>query len=261
VSSPPVVAAIVQARSSSSRFPDKVLAEVEGAPLLARMLRRLLRSSECGRFAVATSTAQDDDAVAEIAAQEGVEVVRGPLEDVLERYRLAAESLDADVVVRLTGDCPLIDPVLVDRVVRCFTEQGVDYASNVHPPVFPDGLDVEVISRAALDQAACAAARPSEREHVTLYVAEHGELFSQASVGADVDRSYMRWTVDYPDDLEFVRAVFRAFRGREEEFTSDDVLQLLESDAALRRLMTAHTRNEGLATSLAAEAPDRPPAG
>ena len=248
------VVAIVQARASSERFPSKVLADVEGTPLLARLLRRLLRSRECDAVAVATSTAPEDDAVAAIAAAEGVATVRGPLDDVLERYRLAAERLDADIVVRVTGDCPLLDPTLVDAVVRTFREAGVDYASNVHPPTFPDGLDVEVISRAALERAAREARRPSEREHVTLYIAEREALFSRTSVTGDPDRSAMRWTVDYPDDLDFVRAVFRRFRGREDEFGVADVLRALEEDDVLRQLMPAHTRNEGLARGRAAEA-------
>jgi spore coat polysaccharide biosynthesis protein SpsF (cytidylyltransferase family) len=248
--------AIVQARASSSRFPGKVLADVEGVPLLARVLRRLLRSTECVRFAVATSTSPDDDAVVRLGEAEGVEVVRGPLEDVLERYRHAAEATHADAIVRLTGDCPLLDAAVVDRVVRAFAESGADYASNVHPPTFPDGLDVEVISRSALERAAREARRPSDREHVTLYVATHGHLFSHASVSTEPDLSGMRWTVDYPDDLVFVRAVFRRFRGREDVFGALDVLRMLEVDEELRRLMPTHVRNEGLARSLAAETDD-----
>jgi len=243
------VVAIVQARASSSRFPGKVLADLEGAPLLARLLRRLLRSRECDAVAVATSTAPEDDAVAAIAAAEGVTAVRGPLDDVLERYRLAAERLAADIVVRVTGDCPLLDPALVDAVVRRFRETGVDYASNIHPPTFPDGLDVEVLSRAALERAAREARRPSEREHVTLYVAERKDLFSRTSVTGDPDRSAMRWTVDYPEDLAFVRAVFRTFRGREESFSAADVVAALEDESELRALMPDRVRNEGLLIS------------
>lgn len=243
------VVAIVQARVSSSRFPGKVLADVEGAPLLARLLRRLLHSRECGAVAVATSTAPEDDAVAAIAASEGVASVRGPLDDVLERYRLAAERLDADIVVRVTGDCPLLDPALVDAVVRRFRETGVDYASNIHPPTFPDGLDVEVVSRAALERAAREARRPSEREHVTLYIAEREDIFSHTSVTGDPNRSAMRWTVDHPEDLAFVRAVFRTFRGREESFSAADLVAAVESESALRALMPDRVRNEGLLIS------------
>lgn len=228
-----------------------MLADVEGVPLLERVLRRLLRSTECDRFAVATSTAPGDDAIVAIAAKAGVEVVRGPLDDVLERYRLAADALDADAIVRVTGDCPLLDAAVVDRVAQLFAESGVEYASNVHPPTFPDGLDVEVLSRSALEQAALDAHEPRDREHVTLYVARHPERFTHASVVSDVDRSAMRWTVDYPDDLEFVRAVFRRFQGHEDAFGADDILRALEDDEELRRLMPAHARNQALARGLA----------
>lgn len=248
------VVAVVQARTSSSRFPGKVLADLEGEPLLGRLLQRLSRSRECVQLAVATSVSPDDDAIAEVACAHGAAVVRGPLDDVLERYRLAGEALQGDALVRVTGDCPLLDPALVDRVVRLFHERRVDYASNVHPPTFPDGLDVEVISRAALERSAGEAKRASDREHVTLYAARHPERFTHASLTADADRSAMRWTVDYPDDLEFVRAVFRLFRGREDEFTTAELLAALEHDEPLRRLMPTHPRNEGLAATLAADA-------
>jgi spore coat polysaccharide biosynthesis protein SpsF (cytidylyltransferase family) len=247
------IVAVVQARTSSQRFPEKILADVGGSPLLARLLRRLRSSRECAALAVATSTTRDDDAVAAIADAEGVSVVRGPLNDVLERYRIAAETLDADALVRVTGDCPLVDAQVVDSVIRAFRAADVDYASNVRPPTFPDGLDVEVVSRDALERAAREAMRPSEREHVTLYIAEHPELFRSQNVTHAPDLSAMRWTVDYPDDLEFVRGVFRTFRGREETFRLEDVLAALASDDALARLMPADSRNEGLGQSLDAE--------
>ncbi len=249
------IVAVVQARASSQRFPQKILADVQGSPLLARLIRRLRSSRECAALAVATSLNPDDDSVAEIAEAESVTVIRGPLDDVLERYRIAAETLDADAVVRVTGDCPLVDAGVVDSVIRSFRSSGVDYASNVRPPTFPDGLDVEVVSRDALERAAREATRPSEREHVTLYIAEHPELFRSQNVTRAPDLSAMRWTVDYPDDLKFVRAVFRAFRGREETFCLEDVLEALAADNALARLMPTHSRNEGLAQSLDAEHP------
>jgi len=249
------IVAVVQARASSQRFPLKVLADVEGRPVLGRLLRRVRGSTACAAVAVATSTREDDDAVARIAENEDVAVVRGPLDDVLERYRLAAEILDADAVVRLTGDCPLLDPRVIDDVVRRFRETSADYASNVRPPTFPDGLDVEVISRAALERSARDAALPSEREHVTVYIGEHSELFSSANVAHDPDLSDLRWTVDYPDDLEFVRAVFRLFRGREEVFGMEEVVAALAHDAQLAELMPTRARNEGLALSRAEERP------
>jgi spore coat polysaccharide biosynthesis protein SpsF len=249
------VVAVVQARASSQRFPQKVLADVEGHPVLVRLLRRLRGSSECSALAVATSTREDDDVVADLAESEDVAVVRGPLDDVLERYRLAAEALDAEAVVRVTGDCPLVDPHVIDDVVRRFRESSADYVSNVRPPTFPDGLDVEVISRTALDRSAREAALPSEREHVTVYIAEHPELFRSENVAHDPDLSRMRWTVDYPDDLAFVRGVFRTFRRREDVFGMEEVVAALACDQRMAALMPTRARNEGLARSRASEEP------
>jgi spore coat polysaccharide biosynthesis protein SpsF (cytidylyltransferase family) len=243
------IVAVVQARASSQRFPQKVLGDVEGRPVLARLLGRVRESAECAAVAVATSTREDDDAVARIAEDEDVAVVRGPLDDVLDRYRRAAEALDADAVVRLTGDCPLVDPRVIDDVVRRFRETSAHYVSNVRPPTFPDGLDVEVISRAALERSAREATLPSEREHVTVYIAEHPELFPPENVAHEPDLSDMRWTVDYPDDLEFVRAVFRRFRGREDLFGMEEVVAALARDTELAALMPTHARNEGLTLS------------
>jgi spore coat polysaccharide biosynthesis protein SpsF (cytidylyltransferase family) len=247
------VVAIVQARASSERFPQKVLADVEGLPLLARLVRRVRVSGECAAVAVATSIREDDDAVARIAVDEDVAVIRGPLDDVLERYRIAAEELDADAVVRITGDCPLVDPNVVDAIVRTFRSSGADYVSNVHPPTYPDGLDVEVLSRDALERVAREAVRPSEREHVTLYIAEHSERFTIENVAHTPDLSALRWTVDYPEDLEFVRGVFRAFHGAAESFRTEDVVELLARDSKLSALMPTHERNTGLARSRAAD--------
>jgi spore coat polysaccharide biosynthesis protein SpsF (cytidylyltransferase family)/RimJ/RimL family protein N-acetyltransferase len=228
---------VVQARTSSVRFPRKVLADLEGRPVLARVLERVRRCSECASVAVATSIRPDDDAVARAAADEGVRVVRGPLDDVLERYRLAAEALAADAVVRITADCPLADPKVVDEVVRTFRASGADYVSNVRPPTFPDGLDVEVISRPALERAAREADSVADREHVTAYIAAHPEMFPSKNVTHEPDLSAMRWTVDYPEDLEFIRAVFRTFRGRESRFETEDVLNAVARDPHLAALM------------------------
>jgi spore coat polysaccharide biosynthesis protein SpsF len=241
------VVAVVQARVGSTRFPGKVLAEIHGATLLERLLRRLVRSERVDAVAVATSTEPADDAIEQEAVRAGFRVVRGPLVDVLERYRLAAEALGADTIVRVTGDCPLVDPGVVDLVVGRFAAVAAGYVSNVHPPTFPDGLDVEVVRRDALDQAAASATEPDDREHVTRYLASRPERFAHANVESPVDLSGMRWTVDHPDDLDFVRAVFGRFPGREDSFSYGDVLVELEADPALEALMSAHPRNEKLA--------------
>jgi spore coat polysaccharide biosynthesis protein SpsF (cytidylyltransferase family) len=253
VSSDARLVAVVQARASSTRFPGKVLADLGGKPLLRRLLDRLRRSRQVAEVVVATSTLADDDQVAALAEEASLAVVRGPLDDVLERFRIAADRHRADAVVRITGDCPLVDPELVDTVAQLFRSSSADYVSNVSPPTYPDGLDVEVIARGALERAAAEATRSTDREHVTLFIARQPDRFPHLNFTNDVDLSELRWTVDYPEDLDFVRAVFAAFPGREEAFGYREVVVALETQPGLRALMPTLPRNEGLAESLHAE--------
>jgi spore coat polysaccharide biosynthesis protein SpsF len=199
--------AVVQARMSSTRLPGKVLADVGGEPLLGLLLRRLGRAAEVGAVCVATSDHPDDDPVAELAAQSGARVHRGSLDDVLGRYA-GAIGAHTGPVVRVTGDCPLTDPAVVDAAVQLFAQSpGTLYVQNVEPRTYPDGLDVEVVDAAALRQLAAEATDPAEREHVTLGIRRDPSRFPVAVLPGPSELAYLRWTVDTPDDLEFVRAV------------------------------------------------------
>jgi spore coat polysaccharide biosynthesis protein SpsF len=224
-----------------------VLADLEGAPLLERLLRRLSQAKQLDRIAVATSTAVEDDDVEAAATAIGVAVVRGPLDDVLGRYRIAAEKLGANAVVRITADCPLVDPGVIDVVVERFLAGNADYVSNAHPPTYPDGLDVEVLSTATLELAAREAHLEADREHVTLFVHRQPERFSLENVEYDRDLSDLRWTVDYEDDLHFVREVYRALLPSGDGFTMQDVLALLEREPRIAALMPSHSRSQGVA--------------
>jgi spore coat polysaccharide biosynthesis protein SpsF len=202
------VAAIVQARMSSRRLPGKVLADICGRPALALLLERLSGARQPDAIAVATSEEPDDDPVAETARHAGVDVFRGPLEDVLERYRLAAAALGCDSVVRITADCPLIDPAVVDRVVARWRAGSEDYVANViEPRTFPVGQDVEVVSISALVAAARDARDPYEREHVTPFVRARPDRFPQAPITHDPPRGEARMALDTPEDLERMRAM------------------------------------------------------
>jgi spore coat polysaccharide biosynthesis protein SpsF len=200
--------AIVQARASSTRLAGKVLADVGGEPLLAFELARLRAAQRLDRVVVATSTRRDDDPVAALADELGVGVHRGPLEDVLGRFAGAAAGHDG-VVVRLTGDCPLIDPTVVDAVVeRLERSPEAVYASNVEPRrTFPHGLDVEAIRAETLAELDRDVTDPELREHVTLAARRAPERFPAVTVTCEEDLSELRWTVDLPADLEFVRRV------------------------------------------------------
>lgn len=202
--------AIIQARMGSTRFPGKVLADLQGRPMLAHIIDRVSRAAMVDRVVVATTVDPADDAVASLAAASGASVTRGPIDDVLSRFVLAARDHGADVVVRITADCPLVDPEVVDEVVRARAEGDVEYAGNVDPPTYPDGYDVEVMTIACLERLDREALLVYEREHVTARVRERPDEYSRANVTWDRDASSIRLTVDVPEDLQRVAAVLAA---------------------------------------------------
>lgn len=202
--------ALLQARMGSSRFPGKVLADLHGRPMLTHIIERLRRAATVDGVVVATTVEAADDAVASVAAAAGAMVTRGSADDVLGRFLLAAHEHRADVVVRITADCPLVDPDVVDEVARRRAEQGAEYAGNVAPATYPDGYDVEVMTIACLERLDREAVAPYEREHVTARIREHPGEYSTVNVVRDPDVSSVRLTVDVPADLERVAAVLAA---------------------------------------------------
>ncbi len=244
---------IIQARMGSTRLPGKVLAEVGGHPMLRHVVTRASKAQKLESVLVATTTDRSDDPVESFCRATGIPVFRGSVDDVLERYYRAARSVSAQSIARITGDCPLIDPGLIDEVVSLFLERSYDYASNVHPPTYPDGLDTEVFSFAALERAFEEARLPSEREHVTSYMVNHPELFRLGAVRCDRDYSHMRWTVDEAEDLAFVRAVFDEMKS--EAFGMRDVIALLEEKSELAAINADIKRNEGYEKSLKKDRP------
>lgn len=267
----PYVVAIIQARMGSTRLPGKVLQDIAGQPMLWHVVRRARRAATLDRVVVATSTAAADEAVAAFCATQGIGCFRGSEDDVLDRYYQAAKHTGAEVVVRLTADCPLLDPGVVDCVVSRFLSGGWDYAANINPPTFPDGLDTEVFSFAALDHAWREAHDPTHREHVTPYLRLSGQFRTVNLVlsevegvenQADRDAHEHRWTVDDTADLEFVRRVYTAL-GEKPEFGMHEVMTLLESQPELHQVNGATIRNAGYYHSLYARteggaAPARP---
>jgi spore coat polysaccharide biosynthesis protein SpsF len=200
------VAAVVQARMTSSRLPGKVLADIGGRPALSLLLERLRRATQVDEVAVATSTDVSDDPVAETASRAGARVIRGPLDDVLERYRGAAQELDCDAVVRITGDCPFVEPAVVDLVVARWRDGDEDYVANViEPRTYPKGMDAEVLSRPALGRAAAEAEEPYDREHVTPFVRDRPDRFPQAAVTLDPPRADVTLALDTEEDLAKLR--------------------------------------------------------
>lgn len=248
-----MILGILQARAGSSRLPGKVLKPLLGVPMLARQIERLQRSTRLDQLVVATSDQAGDEAIAALCTELGVPCFRGPLDDVLQRFQLAAQPFAPAHVVRLTGDCPLADPALIDELVELHLTGGYDYSSNCWDPSYPDGLDAEILSAATLDLLAEHAHTPTQREHVTYYIRQHAEQFKIGTLSRTPSLAHLRWTVDEPVDFELVEQIYRRLYPANPAFTTDDVLALLEREPQLATLNTHHQRNEGLATSLAKE--------
>lgn len=267
----PRIVAIIQARVSSSRLPGKVLQDIGGKSMLERVVERSRRASSLQAVAVATTTDPTDDAIAELCGAQGYPCYRGSLHDVLDRYYQAARLFNAEVIVRITADCPAIDPQLIDRTVQAFFGQvepqdqvlssphpdstyslsaasyplpAFDFAANRLPPpygrTYPIGLDTEVCSFAALECAWKEASQPYQREHVMPFLYDHQERFrilliNHAPSGSSDDYGALRWTVDEPNDLTLIRQIFTAF-GNQDSFTWLDVLDLFKRHPELAEI-------------------------
>ena len=218
---------------SSSRLPGKTLADVDGEPMLGLLLMRLRTAGTVGEIVVATTAEPIDDPVAALASELAVTVVRGSRDDVLARYLLAIEGRDGPVI-RITGDCPLIDPGLVDATVKLFRQTpGCAYASNLEPRTFPDGLDVEVVDVQALQTVAGLDLTPEDREHVTSAIRDQPARFPAVSLTGPEDLGSLRWTVDRPDDLEFVRSVVGRLGDQRHRAGMDEILAAVRRAPAL----------------------------
>jgi spore coat polysaccharide biosynthesis protein SpsF len=229
------VVAIVQARMGSTRLPGKVLKDLAGETMLARVVERLRGTRLVNEVLIATTDRPADDAIVTECRKCSVAVSRGDQDDVLDRYFRAAQLKKADVVVRVTSDCPLIDPEITDKTIAAFLEVRPDYASNVMVRTYPRGLDTEVMSFDTLARAWQRASKAYEREHVTPYIYEHSEEFKLLSVTGDLDYSGYRWTVDTPEDMEFVQAIYGRFQGHT-LFNWRDVLALLDREPEIVNL-------------------------
>jgi spore coat polysaccharide biosynthesis protein SpsF len=236
---------VVQARTGSSRLPGKVLKEVVGAPLLVHMLQRVRAAWTPFDLVVATTEDSADDAIVEVCPAIGVRVFRGHPTDLLDRHYRAALAAGAEVVVKIPSDCPLIEPGVIDRVIAAYMAEPLcfDYVSNLHPATWPDGNDVEVLALPVLEQAWREAARPHEREHTTPFVWDRPSRFRIGNVRwgrLDLSMTH-RYTLDYPEDLAFVTAVYEAlWRPERPVFRLSEILALLEARPEIAALNRRH---------------------
>lgn len=235
--------AIVQARMGSTRLPNKVMRPISGVPMIELLFKRLSWAKQLDKIILATSDDPRNQPLIDHVQQLGYDIYRGSENDVLDRYYQAAKMYKADIVVRITGDCPLIDPKLVDNALIFFQEKSVDYVSNTCPPTYPDGLDTEIFTFAALKQAAQQAKKPFEREHVTPFIKESG-LFNLYCIQHTQDCSDQRWTVDEYEDFEVVNNIFEHFHPRL-DFDWIKILELSRSQPHLFKANQHLTRNEG----------------
>lgn len=242
--------AVIQARLGSSRLPGKVLAELAGAPLLARMVERVRAARSLARVVLAVPETSTDEPLVRLAASLGIDCIRGSETDVLSRFMRAVDLTGAETVVRLTADCPLIDPALIDLCVQRFRESaGCEYLAFA-ADAYPDGLDTEVVAASAL-RSACAEARvPSEREHVTPFIWKQPERFRIVRIAFPGRPGNQRWTVDEPADLAFVRAVYARLYAPGSVFGWREVVALLRREPALSVLNAGIERNAGYRRSL-----------
>lgn len=225
-----MIAAIIQARTSSTRFPGKVFADIEGNPLIFHVVDRLKWSKRIQKIVLATTVNPADDKLQRWADLNSVECFRGSEEDVLDRYYQAAKGVEADVIVRITSDDPFKDPAIIDAVIELLLNQGLDFAYNNKPPTFPEGLDTEVFKFGALESAQRESTDPFEREHVTQYFYRNPAKFSQSNLPFEKKLSALRWTIDTQKDLEMAREVYRRLYRQGEIFLFRDVLALLERE-------------------------------
>jgi spore coat polysaccharide biosynthesis protein SpsF (cytidylyltransferase family) len=221
---------LIVARGGSTRTPGKALLPLEGKPMLWHMIQIAREIRGLDALCLATTTLPADDALADVARAEGIPVHRGDPERVLDRIHPAALAERADAIVYIGGDCPLLDPDVVSRGIEVFHATGCDYLSNYSPPTYPGGLDVNVISMRALSDAFRNAVAPSQRIHAVSYLTFHPEQFTIGNIEHDRDLSTAHWSLDYPEDIEFIRAVYAQLYKPGRAIRMNEVLRLLEAD-------------------------------
>jgi len=244
---------ILQARFSSTRLPGKVLKPILGQAMLAHQITRLQQATLFDKLIVATSKLSSDDGIAELCDKMNIEFYRGELDDVLDRYYQASIQYHPKHIVRVTGDCPLIDSDIIDQVIDMHIHSDYDYTSNCIPPSLPDGLDVEVFTFEALKKAWQESRKVSDREHVTPFMRNNPASFTVQNYFYRENHSHLRWTVDEPEDFEFVTCVYQALYEEIPYFKLKDILALLEKEPSLQLINQKFKRNEGLLKSQAKE--------
>lgn len=242
--------AIIQVRLGSTRLPGKAFLKILDRTILEYVVERVSKARLVEDVIVATTTNEEDRQIEELLKEKKVLVFRGSSDDVLDRYYQAAKKYDAAHIVRITADCPLIDPLIIDQAVNCYFSSAADYCSNVLERTFPDGEDVEVFNFDALESAWINAAFLSEREHVTPYIRKHPEKFKLANFKNQIDLSLKRWTLDHKEDFIFIKSILEYIYPRNVDFHMQDILDFLKINSHIEEINKYITPAEGYAKSL-----------
>jgi len=247
-----MIVAIIQARMGSNRLPGKVMKMIKGKPLLHYVLNQLQHSKFLEKIIVATTNLEEDDIIEKFVLKEGFDCFRGNSKNVLDRYYHCAKSNSISSILRITADCPLIDPNLVDSVIKKFENEKFDYVSNAFPRTFPYGTEVEIFSFNSLKISWEKAVKPSEKEHVTPYIKNHPEIFKIGNIESDKNLSDYRWTVDRIEDLELVKQII--IKINKKFILTEDILKLIQKEPQLKEINNNITSNEGMMKSLKEDA-------
>ncbi len=235
------IVTVIQARTSSSRLPNKILLPLADEPLLYRMYQRVASSKLKGTIVIATSTDHTDDVVEDLCAKFGMNCYRGNLSDLLDRHYQAAKLFNAEAVVKIPSDCPVIDPQIIEKVIKYYLDNTnrFDYVSNLHPPTYPDGNDVEIMSFKVLEDAWHNAKKNFEREHTTPYFWENPDKFKIGNVEWETGLDYSmthRFTIDYQKDYNFLKKIYDELYPEKNNFTLKDILNLLEKKPEIKKI-------------------------
>ncbi len=242
------VLCILQARLSSKRFKGKVLKKILGKSIIQLQIERIHQAKLIDKLIIATSTSPKDDKI--INEVKNDQVFRGPLKNVLKRYYLVAKKFQPDHILRLTADCPLIDPQIIDQIIEYHLKTNADYTSNTIKPTYPDGLDVEIFKYSSLVKSFTSAKKKSELEHVTLYIKNNPEKFKIKNFAHKNDISHLRWTVDYEEDFVLIKKIYNGLYKRKKIFLMNDILDYISSNPALENINSSYERDSGLKKSL-----------
>ena len=233
-----MIVAIIQARMNSSRLPGKIMLKVCGKPLLAHLVDRIKNSKTLDKIVIATSMEKQDDVIVDFCKKNNIMCIRGSETDLLSRYKIAADKTQADIIVRLTSDTPLLEYTIVDKVVNSYIENEHDFVSNCYPlpRTYPDGMNVEVFSREILDEMHFCAKKPSEREHVTFYVLMQPTKFKISRIDNDTDLSNYRFNLDYELDYRLIKEIFDNLYKENQVFLLGDIIKFLEKNPELSKI-------------------------